>query len=260
MTRTVHEASAPDNEAPLKVGALAARTGVSVRTLHHYDAIGLLTPSMRTPSGHRLYVHADIARLQQIQSLRLTGLSLDEIRALLDGPGASAQHVVRLQLDRLEQQIVLQQRLVGRLKLLAQQLDAAAHIPMDELCRMIESTTMMDKYFTPAQLNAMHARSETLGVERVRAVEHAWAEVIPAVRAHMARNTPPTDTALQSLARRWRTLVTELTGGDREIARNARRMYQEEHAAISAGQATMPDPAMFAFMNDVFREIGGGPG
>ena len=62
-----------------KVGELAAHTGLSVRALHHYDEIGLLSPSARTPSGHRLYAHADVERLQQVQSLRSMGMSLDEV-------------------------------------------------------------------------------------------------------------------------------------------------------------------------------------
>lgn len=54
----------------MKVGELARRTGLSVRTLHHYDDIGLLTPAGRTPSGHRIYGMAEVRRLQQIASLR----------------------------------------------------------------------------------------------------------------------------------------------------------------------------------------------
>ena len=247
-------------DAPLKVGALASRTGVSVRTLHHYDEIGLLLPSMRTPSGHRQYVVSDIARLQQIQSLRVMGLSLEEIGRLLDGPGFSAHRVIQLQLVRLEQQITLQKRLADRLKLLAHHLDTSSQISVDELCRIIEATTMMDKYFTPEQLTAMQERGEALGADAIREVEQGWAEIIPAVRAHMAQNTPPTDPALQALAVRWRELVNMFTGGDREVAKNVRTMYQAEHAQINAQHANTPDPAMFAYMGTVFALIGAGPG
>ena len=247
-------------DAPLKVGALASRTGVSVRTLHHYDEIGLLSPSMRTPSGHRQYVVSDIARLQQIQSLRVMGLSLEEIGRLLDGRGFSAQRVIQLQLDRLEQQITLQKRLADRLKLLAHHLDTSSQISVDELCRVIEATTMMDKYFTPEQLTAMQARGEALGADAIRDVEQGWANIVPAVRAHMAQNTPPTDPALQALAVRWRELVNMFTGGDREVAKSVRTMYQAEHAQINAQHANTPDPAMFAYMGQVFALIGGGPG
>lgn len=63
-----------------KVGELAEQTGLSVRTLHYYDEIGLLTPSQRTASGHRLYAPGDVIRLQQIKSLRQLGFPLEEIR------------------------------------------------------------------------------------------------------------------------------------------------------------------------------------
>ena len=57
-----------------KVGELAERTGLSVRTLHYYDEIGLLSPSRRTAAGHRLYTAGDVVRLQQIRSLKQPGL------------------------------------------------------------------------------------------------------------------------------------------------------------------------------------------
>src|SRR5260370_470389 len=70
----------------LTVGELARRTGLPVRTLHHYDAIGLVRPSLRTEPGHRLYTPADVARLQQVVSLRQLGFSLEEIGDCLGHP------------------------------------------------------------------------------------------------------------------------------------------------------------------------------
>ena len=71
------------------MGELAKRTGVTVRTLHHYDEIGLLRPSRHTESGHRLYTAVDVARLQRILSLRQLGFALEEVRDCLDRPGFS---------------------------------------------------------------------------------------------------------------------------------------------------------------------------
>lgn len=68
----------------MKVGDLAKQTGVSVRTLHYYDEIGLLSPSQRTQTGYRLYTEDDIIRLQQIVSLRQIGFSLEQIRECLE--------------------------------------------------------------------------------------------------------------------------------------------------------------------------------
>ncbi len=77
----------------IKVGELARRTGVSVRTLHYYDEIRLLSPSGHTASGHRLYTTREPRRLQQIVSLRQLGFSLEEIRvAVRNNGGGHANH------------------------------------------------------------------------------------------------------------------------------------------------------------------------
>ncbi len=68
------------------VGEVAEMTHVSVRALHHYDEIGLLRPSRRTPAGYRLYATDDLQRLQQILLYKELGLPLDAIRRMLDEP------------------------------------------------------------------------------------------------------------------------------------------------------------------------------
>ncbi len=103
----------------LKVGELAKRTGLTVRTLHHYDEIGLLKPSLKTESGHRLYTARDVARLQQVLSLRQLGFSLEQVRDCLDRPGFSPLEVIGLHVARLREQIELQQRLCDRLEAIA---------------------------------------------------------------------------------------------------------------------------------------------
>ena len=83
----------------LTVGEVAERFGITVRTLHHYDDIGLLTPSRRAASGYRVYTSADLTRLSQIIVYRRLELSLDEIASLLD-EGNEVSHLVR-QRDRV---------------------------------------------------------------------------------------------------------------------------------------------------------------
>ena len=108
---------------PWKVGELARRTGMSVRALHHYDEIGLLVPTLRTPSGHRLYQQSDVERLQQIQSLRVMGIPLDEVKRLLDGAEMTPRKVIDLHLARLHEHIALQNRLAERMETLATHMD-----------------------------------------------------------------------------------------------------------------------------------------
>jgi DNA-binding transcriptional MerR regulator len=77
------------------VGQVADLFGVTVRTLHHYDEIGLLTPSARSRAGYRLYTEADLVRLQQVVVYRRLELPLEEIASLLDGGDDPVTHLRR---------------------------------------------------------------------------------------------------------------------------------------------------------------------
>ena len=79
----------------LTVGQLAGRFGITVRTLHHYDEIGLLAPSERSSAGYRLYTEADVTRLQHIVVYRRLGFALEEIALLLTHPESVEQHLRR---------------------------------------------------------------------------------------------------------------------------------------------------------------------
>ncbi len=80
----------------LTVGQVADELGVTVRTLHHYDGIGLVTPTGRTPAGYRLYTQGDLQRLQHVVVYRRLGFSLEEVSELLDAdPGDLRGHLQR---------------------------------------------------------------------------------------------------------------------------------------------------------------------
>ncbi|MET9865108.1 MerR family transcriptional regulator [Streptomyces sp. NPDC006386] len=87
------------------VGQVAGFAGVTVRTLHHYDDIGLLVPSERSHAGHRRYSDADLDRLQQILFYRELGFPLDEVAVLLDDPDADPRAHLRRQHDLLTARI-----------------------------------------------------------------------------------------------------------------------------------------------------------
>ncbi|MEU8434378.1 MerR family transcriptional regulator [Streptomyces sp. NPDC029216] len=79
------------------VGQVAGFAGVTVRTLHHYDEIGLLSPSGRSGAGHRRYDDADLDRLQRILFYRELGFPLDEVAVLLDDPESDPREHLRRQ-------------------------------------------------------------------------------------------------------------------------------------------------------------------
>lgn len=102
----------------LRVGEVARRTGLTVRTLHHYDATGLVTPSARSGNGYRAYSPDDLRRLLAVQQLKALGLSLDEIGAALDA-GSTPAAVLAEHTDALEARILAEQELLQRLRRLA---------------------------------------------------------------------------------------------------------------------------------------------
>jgi pimeloyl-ACP methyl ester carboxylesterase/DNA-binding transcriptional MerR regulator len=222
----------------LKVGELARRTGLTVRTLHHYDAIGLLRPSLHTEAGYRLYTAGDIARLQQVLSLRQLGFSLDEVRACLNGPGFSPLEVIGLHLVRLRERIESQRKLCERLEALATHLRAAGEVSADEFLCTIEEMTMLEtlqeKYFTPEQVQTIKKGREQAGPGTLNRMQEDWAELIALIRTEMEQGTDPAEPKVQELTRRWQDLLTRSTGGDPGIQQAMKRLWEEQGDTLAA--------------------------
>jgi DNA-binding transcriptional MerR regulator len=106
-----------------RIGEVAERTGLTRRTLRHYDELGLLVPSSRSWGDYRLYAEGDLLRLLQIQNLKALGLSLPEIVEALADPALDATTTLRSHLDHLEQRISAEQVLARHLHALADATD-----------------------------------------------------------------------------------------------------------------------------------------
>jgi DNA-binding transcriptional MerR regulator len=110
-----------NNAASLPVGEVAHLAGITVRTLHHYDRIGLLRPSLRTHAGYRRYTDADLDRLQQVLFYRELGFPLDRIRSVMTDGAASASTPV----DHLRQQHAMLLDRIKRLERMASAVEKA---------------------------------------------------------------------------------------------------------------------------------------
>ncbi|MEO3778198.1 MerR family transcriptional regulator [Micromonospora sp. B11E3] len=98
------------------VGRVAKAAGVTVRTLHHYDEIGLLSPSGRSPAGYRRYDDADLERLQLIRYYRELGFPLEEIATILDDPDTDPAAHLRRQHELLTGRITRLQEMVAAIE------------------------------------------------------------------------------------------------------------------------------------------------
>ena len=236
----------------LKVGELARRTGLTVRTLHHYDEIGLLRPSLHTEAGYRLYTDRDIARLQQVLSLRQLGLSLEEIRNCLDQPGFSPLEVIRLHVARLREQIELQRRLCEGLEALAASFHGAEEVSADAFLQAIEVMNMIENYYTPEQLESLRKRHEeaaAAGVDDVQQGTAAWQELYAQLKVEMEKGTDPADPNVQALEKRRQALVDAFTGGDKGIEQSLMRLWTEQGDKLCAQYGS--DPKLHEYLRKV---------
>jgi DNA-binding transcriptional MerR regulator len=128
-----------------KVGALARSTGLTVRALHYYDEIGLLTPSRRSSAGHRLYDAADVARLYRISLLRRLGFPLDQIGSVLEDPGWQLAAAVDRHLSLTQDRVAIAARLSSRLAAMAAELAQQDSPSPEQLFSTLEEMTMLDK-------------------------------------------------------------------------------------------------------------------
>ncbi|KVM67872.1 MerR family transcriptional regulator [Burkholderia ubonensis] len=206
----------------LKVGELAKRSGLTVRTLHHYHAIGLLTPSARADNGYRLYDRDDIARLHQIQALRRFGLSLAEIGDYLNQPGAPLVDLVAKQITLLDRQIEQSAQLRERLVRLHAQLAEGTEPELADWLTTLELMTVYDKYFSEEELARMpmYRKSQTGDAE--------WIALVADVRALYDAGVPPEDERVRALADRWMTLLVRDTNNDPRLLAKLNLMHERE--------------------------------
>ena len=191
----------------LTVGELARRCGLTVRTLHHYDAIGLLKPSVRSAAGYRLYDRANIERLHRIRALHQLGLSLAAIGDALSGPQAPLQEVIDRQIASLDRELAKAALLRERLLRLRTQLASGQSPDLADWLDTLETMTMYEKYFSADEL-------KTLPLHHDPDVLPEWKALVMAVQAAMDRGATAQDADAQLLALRWMTMLGRGTGNN----------------------------------------------
>ncbi len=223
----------------LKIGELSTRTGLTVRTLHHYDAIGLLTPSARSAAGYRLYGRDDIARLHQIQALRKFGLSLADIGAYLARPELPLAKVVAQQIDQLTRQIEQATALRQRLGELHEQLQQGQQPELANWLTTLELMTMYDQYFSQDELQQLPL------YKPADAVRDEWKELVDDVDRLMNSGAQPDHPRAIELAAQWMRMVVRDTAGSPQLFAKLNTMHTQE---TLAQQQSGISPAMMDFV------------
>ncbi|OWA36065.1 hypothetical protein B9G55_09395 [Saccharibacillus sp. O16] len=209
-----------------KTGELSALTGLTLRTLRYYDQIGLFSPSARTESGHRLYNTEDLSRLQRILSLKSIGLSLDEIRGMLDGQSEEATRALELQITRLRAELEARQRLLGQLEEALRSAQARRTMSANELTVLLGAMKAdRESYFTRQQIEMLRMDYENGNSDAERVESERFVRIIEELRAELDQGTSPQSEKVSQLAQEWKGIVFSYARDSAEMKANAERFH-----------------------------------
>lgn len=233
------------------VRELARLAGVSVRTLHHYDQIGLLTPSSRTAAGYRQYRGDDLLRLQQILFFRELDVSLSEIRAILDDPAfdrieglENHRGLLQLRAERLAQLIRTVDRTIEQLT------EDAMTLTDEELYEgfskeQIESyqNEARERWGTTSAYAESQRRVSSMNREQWNAVKQQGDEATRLMTALLGRD--PADAEVQAAIARHHAWIENFYPAPAEQYAGLGQMYAEDERFRAHYDAYAPGLADF---------------
>jgi len=254
------------NSILLQAREFAARSGVSVRTLHHYDRLGLLRPS-RSAAGYRLYSEHDFVRLQQIVTLKFIGLPLKQIREFLDrgrrqsrnGAFTAAEtlrvqrRLLELKRDQINSAITA---LARAERILSTNRGESGY---STFCKILEVIAMHNhtewekvhaKYFKEEELAEMERRADP---QLAEAGTRKWMSLIEEVEAAVKRGEDPSSRHARQLARSWKELCDEFVRwaakpgsktSEAEVRSGLARMYADRKNWSGGIKQPLSDAAM----------------
>jgi len=225
------------------IGELAKACGVTVRALHHYDEIGLLSAGRRTASGHRRYTEEDVRRLYRIRSLQMLGLPLADIGAALGTPAddmGSLRTLLERQLLNLSQHAEQVQAVQDRIRDLLSRIDGATMPVPEQFMATLEMITMLENYFTPEQRQELAGRRAELGSDSIEAAKVRWAALVEEGLKHVENGTPVSDPSIREWATAWDEIGSMFHAGE-ETKAAARSMWQDNKTALSADLPWTPE-------------------
>jgi len=217
-------------EARYRTQAFAQLAGVTVRTLHHYDRLGLLR-AKRSSNGYRLYHAGDLERLERISALKFLGVPLAHIGRILDGRPASLSEELAAQRRALrEKRRLLDIALSAIEEAEAGILDGKPTAVL--LRRIIQAITMQDntgwmmQYYSPAAQAKIAERAASFTAEMQAEISQAWRQYFRDLNA-LEREGDQDGKRAAELAQRHRELIAAFTGDDPEIESGLAALYRD---------------------------------
>ncbi|MBA3813323.1 MAG: MerR family transcriptional regulator [Alphaproteobacteria bacterium] len=233
------------------VKELSKLTKVSVKTLYHYDKIGLLKPSVRLPNNYRLYSEADLLKLQQILALKFFGFELARIKALMEEEINIFDHF-RAQQKFLAQKVQSLQEASQTLAAILSESGAHKSVPWKTILKLIEDYQMTKeldqawaaKALMPHELNEYIHFMQGLTTLEKEAFEQKWANMVKEVNAHLDKE--PTSNFGVDVGKRCMELVDGIYGKNHAALRTTvwEKGFKGGHSDVPPAVITWIDKAI----------------
>ncbi|HEY3743201.1 MAG TPA: MerR family transcriptional regulator [Bryobacteraceae bacterium] len=211
----------------LKAREFAELASVTVRTLHHYDKLGLLKPKRRSAAGYRLYQTQDLERVEQIVALKFLGLPLDEIGKLLK----REKLTLREALARQRIALIEKRRLLDRALTAIEEAERAPDLNPQLVRRIIKVIDMQDKwmsqYYSPEAQAKIAERAKTFTPEMQVEITQAWKDYYRDMAA-LKDVEDPEGLRASELEERRQKLIAAFTGNDPEVEAGLRALYRDK--------------------------------
>jgi len=240
----------------LQAQQFAELAGVTVRTLHHYDRLGLLR-ARRTEAGYRVYRESDLERLEQIVALKFVGLPLKRIKTLLDRDNLELAEALPRQRLVLEAKRKLIDRAIRAIQdaertlATGQRPDAAILKKIIEVIEMQDNPNWSEKYYSEEALEKLKNRKWT--PEMQEQTTNKWNDLFRDVEAALGED--PAGAKAQALAARWSALIHEFTQGDPGVSKGLNNVWKNPSGLPAETQANMKpymNPKVHEFIQKAF--------
>jgi DNA-binding transcriptional MerR regulator len=232
------------------VSQLARMAGVSVRTLHHYDQIGLLSPAARTAAGYRLYGEPELLRLQQILFFKELDLPLGEVQRILDDPGFEPVRALQDHRQVLEMQVARLAHLLNTIDKTIQRLTEEDMTMTDEELYEGFTQEQIERYkrearemYDPALVEESERRVRNMSRAQWEAIKQEGDEITRAMAGLMHRE--PDDPEVQALVARHHAWIEHFYPASADVFRGLGQGYASHPDFRATYDRYRPDLADF---------------
>lgn len=229
------------------VGEVAETSGLTVRTLHHWDEIGVLSPEVRGAGGRREYTDADLGRLYLVLTLRQLGLDLESIRTCLDG-GLDPVRVLADHLSHIDEALTALARLREQLaRVVAAGADQIVGTDPTEMLHLMRAARasageVLDRHLNEEQRERLAVAASDVGPALAYRIEVEWPQLYRSTDQLRLTGARPDDPRVQKIVGRMEELSAQVAGNAADAGVAVRSAWREDPAGMSGESAQVADP------------------